>query len=71
MTQDYYDDDWRSRTEFCLEHEEFLSGREAEFLTDILNNGWDELTERQTEWLDAIHNKVDLRLNPSSLFDGM
>jgi hypothetical protein len=49
--------DWRTQVGECLMHEVLLSQRERKFVHDLLR--WrGDLTEKQSNWLDAIHERV-------------
>jgi hypothetical protein len=49
--------DWRTQVGECLLNEELLRPRERKFMNDLLR--WrGDLTEKQSNWLDAIHERV-------------
>jgi hypothetical protein len=54
---DCNDGDWREMRDFCLQHRSRLSARELEFVTDL--GRWrGSLTEKQFNWLSAIHARL-------------
>jgi hypothetical protein len=49
--------DWREMRDFCLDHEDLLRPREAEFVQDLQR--WrGRLTEKQDGWLVAIFERI-------------
>jgi hypothetical protein len=48
---------WREMRSFCLQHRSRLSARELEFVTDL--GRWrGSLTDKQFNWLSAIHARL-------------
>jgi hypothetical protein len=56
-----------SDVEWCLEHDEHLSAREAEFLESLLERDGD-FSEAQDDWLAQIKARIESRLSPKDFF---
>ena len=52
-------DDWRTARQWCADREEFLSEREAEFISSLAH--WQSPTERQLAWLKIIQANIRRR----------
>lgn len=52
--------EWSAKARFCSQHSDSLSEREAAFVTDMVSKleRWGDPTEKQAQWLDAIHQKL-------------
>ena len=52
--------DWIEKADFCADHLDMLSEREAEFVQDMTRKlrRYGDPTERQASWLDAIYHRI-------------
>jgi hypothetical protein len=51
---------WRAKVSFCLEHDDRLNQREAEFL-DAMQDWCGSPSEKQLNWVDAIWRRLERR----------
>ena len=52
--------DWIEKADFCADHLDMLSEREAEFVQDMTRKlrRYGDPTEKQAAWLDAIYHRI-------------
>ena len=56
-----FDPDWREMAEYCRRHLGRLSAREQDFVRTISRDWRGMPTERQFQWLQAIHRRLKRR----------
>jgi hypothetical protein len=57
------DGDWRAMRDVCMKHQNRLSAREMEIVTDL--GRWrGKLTPKQSDWLQAIYDRLQQQEKP-------